>query len=162
MIRKTYGVGAGADAEPLLVLSSVRDMSPKRLSMSGKKSSLGKTSSLWASVLKKIVSSRAERFPKTLPPLSHTGTQETGFRRRTEQTHIHFPLRQIVSAFTWPFSSVVQSCVIKRKARHIPQTAAHASWWGEARRVAEEERAWESILFTHSYNKEKIYPYMVV
>jgi hypothetical protein len=40
MNKKIYGVGAGAVAEPPLVLSSVRDMSLKRLSMSGKMSSL--------------------------------------------------------------------------------------------------------------------------
>jgi hypothetical protein len=58
-------------------------MSPKRLSMSGKKFSLGKTSSSWASVMNKLVSSRAERSPKTLSPLSRTGLQETGIRRPT-------------------------------------------------------------------------------
>jgi hypothetical protein len=47
----TYDVGA--EEEPLLVLSPPRDMSLKRLSMLGKKSSLGKTSSLWASVMTK-------------------------------------------------------------------------------------------------------------
>jgi hypothetical protein len=30
-----------------------------------------------------LVSSRAKRSPKTLSPLSHTGSQETGFRRHT-------------------------------------------------------------------------------
>jgi hypothetical protein len=54
MIRKTYGVGVDADAERLLMLLLVRDMSPKRLSMSGKKSLLGKTSSSWASVMKNL------------------------------------------------------------------------------------------------------------
>jgi hypothetical protein len=38
-------------------------------------------------------------------------------RRRTKQSRIHFPLRQIVLASMWPFSSVVQSCMTKRKAR---------------------------------------------
>jgi hypothetical protein len=56
------------DAEPPLMLSSVRDMSPKRLSMSGKKSSLGKTSSLWASVMKKpsVVAQSAPQKPYRL------------------------------------------------------------------------------------------------
>jgi hypothetical protein len=148
-----------------------------------------------------LVSSRAERSPKTLSPLSRTGSQETRFRRptfmargahrktewgrlwgsavlwreevvvvvccvftersdlsfivteggehavrevkrtarrRTEQSHIHFPLRQIISASTWPFSSVVQSCVTKRKARHQgtfrKSRRARASWQGKARR----------------------------
>jgi hypothetical protein len=74
-IRKTYGVGAGADAEPPLVLplvlSSVWDMSPKRLSMSGKKSSLGKTSSSWASVMKNssVVAQSAPQKPYRLSPV---------------------------------------------------------------------------------------------
>jgi hypothetical protein len=146
-----------------------------------------------------LASSRAERFPKTLSPLSCTGSQGTGFwrptvpargarrktgwgrllgsaklwrqeamvavccvfaersdlffiatqggeqaareakwtaRRWTKQSHIHFPLRQIVSASTWLFSSIVQSCVTKRKARHRgtirKPRRAHASWRGEA------------------------------
>jgi hypothetical protein len=70
-IRKTYGVGAGADAEPLLVLSSVRDMLPKRLSMSGKKSSLGKMSSSWASVMNKpsVIAQSAPQKPYRLSPV---------------------------------------------------------------------------------------------
>jgi hypothetical protein len=53
------------------VLSSVRDMSPKRLSMSGKNSSLGKTSSSWASVMKKIsvVAQSAPQKPYRLSPV---------------------------------------------------------------------------------------------
>jgi hypothetical protein len=46
-------------------------MSPKRLSMSGKKSSLGKTSSSWASVIKKpsIVAQSAPQKPYRLSPV---------------------------------------------------------------------------------------------
>jgi hypothetical protein len=33
-----------------------------------------------------LVSSRTERSPKTLPPLSRTGSQETGIRRPTVPT----------------------------------------------------------------------------
>jgi hypothetical protein len=66
-----YGVGAGADTEPLLVLSSVRDMLLKRSSMSGKKSSLGKTSSSWASVMKNlsVVAQSAPQKPYRLSPI---------------------------------------------------------------------------------------------
>jgi hypothetical protein len=34
-----------------------------------------------------LVSSRAKRSPKTLSPLFHTGSQETGFRRPTIPPH---------------------------------------------------------------------------
>jgi hypothetical protein len=51
--------------------------------MSGKKSSLGKTSSSWASVMKKPSVVAQSTPPKTLSSLSHTGSQETGFRRPT-------------------------------------------------------------------------------
>jgi hypothetical protein len=78
--RKTYGVGAGADAEPPLVLSSVRDMSPKRFLMSGKKSSLGKTSSSWASVMKNspVVAQSAPQKTYRLSPVQDRKRRGSG------------------------------------------------------------------------------------
>jgi hypothetical protein len=53
MIRNMWQkITYGASVELLLVLSPSRDMSLKRLSMFGKKLSLGKTSYSWASVMK--------------------------------------------------------------------------------------------------------------
>jgi hypothetical protein len=177
-------------------------------------------------------SSRAEHSPKTLSPLSRTGSQETGFRRPTvparsarrkmgwerwsrqrnaqeqggsigcvlcicrEERPLFYSHRgrwtgnvggetnsqktnQTISysfstqANRFSFHMTVQFCSPimhdKKKGsatRHIPQTAARArhdeARWGVARRAAEEERAWESLLLTHSYHKGKSSPYMLV
>jgi hypothetical protein len=68
-----YGADVGVDSEgePLLMLSPVRDMSLKRLSMSGKKSSLKKTSSSWASVMNKwsVVAQNAPQKPYRFSPI---------------------------------------------------------------------------------------------
>jgi hypothetical protein len=180
----------------------VRHMSPKRLSMSGKKSLLGKTSSSWASMIKNspVVAQSTPQKPYRLSPIqdrkrrgsggllsrlavqatrrdgedceaaqsfggsrqwrlcavySHVFAERSDLsfiateggeqaareakrtaRRWTEQSRIHFPLRQIVLASIWPFSSIVQSCVTKIKAQHRGTFRkpghARASWRGEA------------------------------
>jgi hypothetical protein len=217
----------------MLVLSSVRDMSLKRLSMSGKKSSLGKTSSSWASVMKNspVVAQSAPQKPYRLSPIqdhkrrgSEGVVPARGARRKTgwerlwgsaklwrqeavvavccvfaERSDLSFiateggeqaareakrTANQTVSysfstqANRFSFHVTVQFCspVMRDKKkgsapRHIPQTAACArimAWRGEARRgearraAEEEERAWESLLLTHSYHKGEISPYMLV
>jgi hypothetical protein len=55
-------------------------MSPKRLSMSGKKSSLGKTSSSWASVMKNssVVAQSAPQKPYHLSPIQDHKRWDSG------------------------------------------------------------------------------------
>ena len=86
----TYGAGAGATPLALALMFSPM-LSLKRLLTSGKKSSLGKTSSASASVkmsvMKKPSVVARQRSPKTLSPFSRTGLEEARFRRPTVPAH---------------------------------------------------------------------------
>jgi hypothetical protein len=86
-----------------------------------------------------LFSSRAERSPKTLSPLSRTGSQKTGFQRLTvlargarrntrdgedcEAALSFGGSGGCVLCSQRGASSIVQSCVTKRKGRHEAHSA---------------------------------------
>ena len=135
-------------------------------------------------------SSRAERSPKTLSPFSRTGLKRCGFGGLLSRPAVHAASRDgedrsssAVLRNLWRQEEEILVRLSERSdlpfigAREGGERAATEAegteedetnrqqpeaWRGVARRAAEEERAWMSLLFSCSYMWGKNLPYKEV